>query len=76
MLFRRTLARVVRGVFLSLRAQDFVEAARASGASHGRIIVSEMLPSAVGAAVLAESALSFLGFGFQPSAVSWGNMLA
>ena len=80
-------ARVVRAVVLSLREQEFVEAARASGASSARIIVSEMLPSAVGpicvhltlaagAAILAESALSFLGFGIQPPAVSWGNMLA
>lgn len=86
-LFWRTVARIVRGVFLSLKQQEFVEAARASGASSSRIIVSEMLPSAVGpicvhltlasgAAILAESALSFLGFGIQPPAVSWGNMLA
>ncbi|MDQ3897804.1 MAG: ABC transporter permease [Actinomycetota bacterium] len=86
-LFWRAVARVVRGVFLSLKEQEFVEAARASGASSVRIIVSEMLPSAVGpicvhltlaagAAILAESALSFLGFGIQPPAVSWGNMLA
>ena len=87
LLFWRAMARIVRGVFLSLREQEFVEAARASGASSARIIVSEMLPSAVGpifvhltlaagAAILAESALSFLGFGIQPPAVSWGNMLA
>jgi peptide/nickel transport system permease protein len=86
-LFWRTVARIVRGVFLSLKEQEFVEAARASGASSARIIVSEMLPSAVGpicvhltlasgAAILSESALSFLGFGIQPPAVSWGNMLA
>ncbi len=86
-LFWRAVARVVRGLFLSLKEQEFVEAARASGASSARIIVSEMLPSAVGpicvhltlaagAAILAESALSFLGFGIQPPAVSWGNMLA
>lgn len=86
-LFWRAVARIVRGVFLSLKQQEFVEAARASGASSARIIVSEMLPSAVGpicvhltlaagAAILAESALSFLGFGIQPPAVSWGNMLA
>ncbi len=86
-LFWRSVARVVRGVFLALKQQEFVEAARASGASSARIIVSEMLPSAVGpicvhltlaagAAILAESALSFLGFGIQPPTVSWGNMLA
>ena len=83
----RTVARIVRGQFLSLREQDFVEAARASGASSVRIIVSEMLPSVVGpvcvhltlsagGAILAESALSFLGFGLQPPAVSWGTMLS
>ena len=83
----RTVARIVRGQFLSLREQDFVEAARASGASSLRIIVSEMLPSVVGpvcvhltlsagGAILAESALSFLGFGLQPPAVSWGTMLS
>lgn len=86
-LFWRTVARIVRGLFLSLKEHEFVEAARASGASSARIIVSEMLPSVVGpicvhltlaagAAILAESALSFLGFGIQPPAVSWGNMLS
>jgi peptide/nickel transport system permease protein len=86
-LFWRSIARVVRGLFLSLKGQEFVEAARASGASSARIIVSEILPSAVGpicvhlalatgAAILSESALSFLGFGIQPPAVSWGNMLS
>lgn len=86
-LFSRVIARVVRGVFLSLREQEFVEAARASGASETRIMMTHMLPSAlgpicvhlalaVGAAILAESSLSFLGFGIQPPAVSWGNMLA
>ncbi len=86
-LFWRTVARIVRSVFFSLREQEFVEAARAAGASSARIIVSEMLPSAVGpicvhltlaagAAILAESGLSFLGFGIQPPAVSWGSMLA
>jgi peptide/nickel transport system permease protein len=83
----RTVARIVRGLFLSLREQEFVEAARASGASNVRIIVSEMLPSVVGpvcvhltlsagGAILAESALSFLGFGLQAPSVSWGTMLA
>ena len=85
-LFWRVMSRMVRSVFVSLKEQEFVEAARASGASSGRIIVSEMLPAVVGpicvhltlaagAAILAESALSFLGFGIQPPAVSWGNML-
>ena len=86
-LFWRGVARVVRSLFLSLKEQEFVEAARASGASSARIILSEMLPSVVGpicvhltlaagAAILTESALSFLGLGIQPPAVSWGNMLS
>jgi peptide/nickel transport system permease protein len=85
-LFWRVMSRMVRSVFVSLKEQEFVEAARASGASSARIIVSEMLPAVVGpvcvhltlaagAAILAESALSFLGFGIQAPAVSWGNML-
>jgi peptide/nickel transport system permease protein len=79
-------ARIVRGVFLSLKEKEFVEAARASGFSDARIIFSEMMPNALGpvivnitlgvaAAILAESALSFLGFGIQPPTPSWGNLL-
>lgn len=85
--FWMPIARVVRGVFLSLKEKEFVEAARASGASSPRIIVRHMLPNAigpiavnttlvVGLAILTESTLSFLGFGVQPPTVSWGNMLA
>ncbi|MDP3012946.1 MAG: ABC transporter permease, partial [Candidatus Subteraquimicrobiales bacterium] len=80
------VARLIRGVFLSLKEKEFVEAARACGASHFRIIVKHMLPNAiapiivnttlaVGYAILIESALSFLGFGIQPPTPSWGNML-
>ena len=80
-------ARIVRGVFLQLREQEFVEAARASGATSKRIIFIHMVPNAMGpiivgitlgvaAAILTESALSFLGFGIQPPTPSWGNMLA
>jgi peptide/nickel transport system permease protein len=80
------IARVVRGVFLSLKEKEFVEAARASGASDLRIIVRHMLPNTVGPiavnttlvvglAILTESTLSFLGFGVQPPTVTWGNML-
>ncbi|HDP69783.1 MAG TPA: ABC transporter permease [Actinobacteria bacterium] len=80
------VARLIRGVFLSLKAKEFVEAARACGASHFRIIVKHLLPNAVapiivnitlavGYAILIESALSFLGFGIQPPIPSWGNML-
>ncbi|HZQ27719.1 MAG TPA: ABC transporter permease [Acidimicrobiales bacterium] len=86
-LFWQTIARVVRGVFLSLKEKEFVEAARASGASSFRIITRHMLPNTVGPiavnttlvvglAILTESTLSFLGFGVQPPTVSWGNMLA
>lgn len=81
------IARIVRGVFLSLREKEFVEAARAVGARNHRIILRHLLPNAMGpivvnltltvaAAILAESALSFLGFGIQPPTPTWGNMLA
>jgi peptide/nickel transport system permease protein len=80
-------ARVVRGQVLSLKEKEFVDAARAAGASPVRIIVRHVLPNAIGpiivnatlavsAAIIAESTLSFLGFGVQPPATSWGNMLA
>jgi peptide/nickel transport system permease protein len=86
-LYWQYIARVVRGVFLSLKEREFVEAARASGASSFRIITRHMLPNTigpiavnttlvVGLAILTESTLSFLGFGVQPPTVSWGNMLA
>jgi peptide/nickel transport system permease protein len=79
-------ARIVRGVFLSMKEKEFIEAARASGASDKRIIFYHMLPNAMGpiivsvtlgvaAAILTESALSFLGFGIQPPTPSWGNLL-
>jgi len=81
------IARIVRGVFLSLREKEFVDAARTLGASNGRIIFRHLLPNALGpiivnltltvaAAILAESALSFLGLGVQPPTATWGNMLA
>ena len=87
LLFWHGVARVVRASFLALRTTGYVEAARATGASSPRIIIGEMLPNAAGpilvhatlavsAAILTESALSFLGFGLQPPAVSWGTMLA
>jgi peptide/nickel transport system permease protein len=79
-------ARIVRGVFLSMKEKEFIEAARASGATNKRIIFFHMLPNATGpivvgvtlgvaAAILTESALSFLGFGIQPPTPSWGNLL-
>ena len=81
------LARLVRGVALSLREREFVEAARAVGASHGRIIFRHILPNALGpiivngtlvvaAAILVETALSYLGFGIQPPDVSLGQLVA
>lgn len=86
-LFWQQIARVVRGVFLSLKEREFVEAARASGARSGRIIIRHILPNTigpiavnttlvVGLAILTESTLSFLGFGVQPPEVSWGRMVA
>lgn len=80
------MARVVRGRFLSLREEDFVMAARFSGASESRIIFRHLLPSflshiiasvtlAVPGMILAETALSFLGIGLRPPIVSWGVLL-
>lgn len=80
------VARLVRAEFLSLRERDFVQAARALGASDGRVIFRHILPNAlspvlvsatlgVAGAILTESALSFLGIGVQPPTPSWGNML-
>ncbi len=80
------IARVVRGRFLALREEDFVLAARFSGASEMRIILRHMVPSfashiiasltlSIPEMILAETALSFLGLGLQPPAVSWGVLL-
>ncbi|MEZ4500105.1 MAG: ABC transporter permease [Thermomicrobiales bacterium] len=80
------LARIVRATFLALREQEFVDAARASGAGNARIMFKHVLPGAVGpivvqatlliaATILVESGLSYLGFGVQPPTSSWGNML-
>lgn len=80
-----TIARLVRAEFRSLRASDFVMAARSQGFSAARIIFQEMLPNAlpaiivttsvmVASAILIESALAFLGFG-DPNRVSWGSMI-
>jgi len=79
-------ARLVRGQVLAVREREFVEAARALGASDLRIFVRHILPnivqplivqSAIGmaGAVLAEATLSFLGLGIPPPAASWGSML-
>ncbi|MEY2453989.1 MAG: peptide/nickel transport system permease protein [Acidimicrobiaceae bacterium] len=85
-LFWQTIARVTRGLMLSVKEKEYVEAARASGASSRRIITRHIIPNMVGPivvnttlvvgyAILAESTLSFLGFGIQLPDVSWGNML-
>ena len=76
----------VRGQVLALREREFVTAARATGATHARILARHLLPNVlpfaatlatmdVGAALLTESALSFLGLGVVPPTPSWGNML-
>lgn len=81
-----TIARLVRGEFLKYKDAEFVQAARAMGASDWRIITKHVLPQTVspiivassvlvGAAIILESALSYLGLGVQPPAASWGNML-
>ncbi len=79
-------ARLVRAQFLSLREKEFVEAARALGASKPRQVVRHILPNALGpvivagtidvaAAIIAESTLSFLGLGFPPDIPTWGRVL-
>jgi peptide/nickel transport system permease protein len=81
------LARIVRGVTLSVKSQEFILAARASGAGAPRVIGRHILPNVIGpvvvnltltvaAAILLESGLSFLGLGIQPPTPTWGNMLA
>jgi peptide/nickel transport system permease protein len=80
------VARLVRAQFLSLREQQFVEAARGLGAPPFRQVVRHILPNAMGpvivaatidvaAAIIAESSLSFLGLGFPPDIPTWGRIL-
>jgi peptide/nickel transport system permease protein len=80
------VARLVRAQFLSLREKEFVEAARALGASTFRQVTRHILPNALGpvivagtinvaAAIIAESTLSFLGLGFPPDTPTWGRLL-
>jgi peptide/nickel transport system permease protein len=82
-----TFARLVRASFLSIREMDFVTAARCVGVSNRRLIVTHILPNAIGPiiveatlglgyAIIEESGLSFLGFGIQPPTPSWGNLLS
>ncbi len=81
-----SIARYTRAEFIRLKSHDFVTAARACGAGPVRIMVRHLLPNAlspilvalsfgVAGAILIETALSWLGFGVQPPAPSWGNML-
>lgn len=80
-------ARIIRGMFLSLKEEEFVVAARVVGAKDGRIIFRHVLPGTLGviivqatfgiaSAILAASALSFLGMGAQPPTPEWGAMLS
>lgn len=82
-----TFARVVRATALGVMAGLYVEAARAVGVGHGRMLIRYLLPNcaasvivlatlSLGNAVLAEASLSFLGLGPPPPAPSWGNMLS
>jgi peptide/nickel transport system permease protein len=81
------MARIVRGLVLSLREREFVEASRALGASDTRIMVREILPNLtapiivfaslqIPSNILIEAALSFLGVGIRPPTASWGQMIA
>jgi peptide/nickel transport system permease protein len=87
LLFWTGIARVVRGVFLSLREKEYVEAAKAAGAGDLRIMFRHMLPNAMGpiivnmtltvaGAILIEAALSFLGFGIKPPTPALGQLIA
>jgi len=87
LLLAATNSRVIRGATLTAMQQTYVEAARAMGCGHARIIVRHLLPNVtatiiilatigLGAVILAESALSFLGFGVPPPHPSWGGMLS
>jgi peptide/nickel transport system permease protein len=80
------VSRLVRAQFFSLREKEFVEAARALGASRMRMVVRHLLPNAMGPvivaatieianAIIAESTLSFLGLGFPPDVPTWGRVL-
>lgn len=80
-------ARIVRGAVLTLRGQEFVEAARAVGSSDWRIILKHILPNSmaplivqatigVASAILSAAGLSFIGLGIQPPTPEWGAMLS
>jgi len=80
-------ARIFRGSILSIKNKEYIEAARALGASNTRIIIKHIFPNAiapiivfatmnVGTAIIVEAALSFLGIGVQPPTPAWGKMLS
>ncbi len=80
-------ARIIRSIVLTIREQEFVEAARATGASHMRIIFYHIVPNTlspiivestlrIGASILMISGLSFIGLGVQPPTPEWGSILA
>jgi peptide/nickel transport system permease protein len=82
-----TVARLVRGEVLSVKNRDFVLASRSIGAGDARLILRHLLPNVlpvmivaaslgVGAVILVEAALDFLGLGIHPPTPSWGNMLS
>lgn len=81
-----TMARIVRGQVMSLKKMEFIEAARALGLGHGRILFRHLLPNVLGpvvvyatltipAVMLLEAFLSFLGLGVQPPMSSWGTLI-
>ncbi len=80
------VARLVRGQILSLKEQEFIQATRALGVPHGRVIFKHVLPNTlspvivaaslmIGDVILTEATLSFLGLGVQPPTASWGNII-
>jgi peptide/nickel transport system permease protein/oligopeptide transport system permease protein len=82
-----SMARLVRAQVLSVRSREYVQAARAAGAGHLKLIVKYIFPQCLsplivvftlglGMTVMAESSLSFLGLGIQPPDPSWGGMIA
>ena len=82
-----SFARIFRGSILTIKNKEYIEAARALGASNYRIITKHIFPNAfapiivyatmnVGTAIIVEAALSFLGLGVQPPTAAWGKMLA
>lgn len=82
-----TVARIVRGEFLSVKEREYILAARTLGARNWRLILLHILPNAIGPimvsatfavgdAIILESILSFFGFGIQPPTATWGSMLS